>query len=205
MSVLTGQQRQRPPAWYFHIVPALLLLLVIATPPHTQADSPQAESSYQHSPENIKEYEVKAAFLYKFCFYVEWPETAFETVDSPLILGVTGPDRLADDLIRIVHTRTVQGRLIEVRRINSDNALPGLHLLFLNRSTLPSSLPSLTDNRPMLVITEDPLPGSESSINFVLDDNRVRFDVQLDSATRRGLRLSAQLLQAARNVHGEMP
>lgn len=203
MAVLTLQQRRRrpPPRWY---LPGLLTLLLSMTAvPLAQAEQQQSRDIHT---EKTKEYAVKAAFLYKFCLYVEWPETAFETTDSPLVLGVTGPHSMADNLARVVDSRTVHGRPVQVRYVDTDAALHGLHVVFLSNTIPLSSLPSLAGDGPMLIITENPpQPDAESGINFVLDDNRVRFDVQLDNTSRRGLKLSAQLLQAARNVQGIVP
>src|SRR5580765_4111873 len=72
------------------------------------------------------EYRVKAAFLYKFGGYVEWPDRSFARADSPVVLGVIGADTLADELAQIVSGRSVNGRPVLVRRLRPGDPIAGL-------------------------------------------------------------------------------
>ena len=150
------------------------------------------------------EYPVKAAFLYKFALYVEWPEDAFATQVSPVIVGVIGPPELVDQVREAMHDRHLNGRPIEVRQVTRPD-LNKFHLLFIARSA-QANLEELLDpkaRRPLLVVTEAPgALEAGSVINFDVTDERVRFDVNLNSAGNRGLRVSAQLLNVARTVQG---
>lgn len=163
--------------------------------------------SFAEEPGNVAEYQVKAAFLYKFCFYVEWPPSAFADINSPIVLGVAGPENLVAELDNITKGHVINGRTLQVRRIDVNSNLAGVHVLFVARAE-QSRLPQFVAQAqkvPLLLVTESPSGLDDGSgINFAVQDNRVRFDVGLDSTNRQGLRLSAQLLKVARAVRGEV-
>lgn len=175
----------------------LLLALLLAAPALSVADDPG----------NIAEYQVKAAFLYKFCLYVEWPPSAFASADSPIVLGVVGPDSLVAELDNITRGHVINGRPLQVRRVDANASLAGVHMLFVARSgqSRLSQFVAQAQQFPSLLVTESPGGLDDGGgINFAIQDNRVRFDVGLDSVNRQGLRLSAQLLKVARAVRGEV-
>jgi hypothetical protein len=146
---------------------------------------------------------VKAAFLYKFAGYVDWPASAFHAADEPLVIGVIGDDAMAQDLERLVRGRTSGGRPVLVRWID-DAAAPGnVHLLFIGRREHHRAAEVLraVRQRPVLIVTESHDALDEGSmINFVIDEGRVRFEVNLEAVDRNGLGLSSRLLTVARNV-----
>jgi hypothetical protein len=151
------------------------------------------------------EQQVKAAFLYKFGGYVTWPQGAFAQPDSPIVIGVAGADPLAFELVRMVAGRTIDKRPVAVRRVRRGDSLDGLHILFIG-SEWRGDLLKLVQGRPVLSVTEnDPGSTQESAVNFVVENNRVRFDISLEAAQKNGLKLSALLLSAARQVRGREP
>lgn len=141
---------------------------------------------------------VKAAFLYKFTGYVDWPDSAFGSVDVPFIMGVLGSDALLNELLQLTAGRKVHERRIVVRKLAPGDALSSLHLLFVGRTeTLHAELP-----RPVLVVTEsDGAMPRGSMINFVLVDRHVRFEIALPSVEKAGLRMSSRLLAVAQKVY----
>jgi len=149
------------------------------------------------------EYRVKAAFLYKFGGYIEWPERAFARADSPIAIGVMGADALADELAEIVAGRNVNGRPVSVRKLRAGDSIAGLHVLFIGRSDsgrLPEIL-AAAKGRPLLTVTEsEQALDLGSVINFVVVDDKVRFDVALVPAEQGSLKISARLLAVARKV-----
>ena len=152
------------------------------------------------------EHQVKAIFIYKFCLYVEWPPGTFSAPENPLVIGVIDADDIAAELEIKSKERTLDGRPFIVRRLDSSSNLDNLQLLFIAQ-TQQKKLEhwmALAKQHSMLVVTETPNGlDAGSSINFAVQDNRVRFDVGLATAQRQGLKLSAQLLQVARTVRGE--
>lgn len=149
------------------------------------------------------EVRVKAAFLYKFCDFVEWPPGAFAAPAAAFTIGVLGADALADELAAVVAQRSVHGRPVVVRKLRHGAPLAGLHLLFVggrDGGRLPEIL-AAAKGRPTLTVTEaedGEDPGSV--INFVLVADKVRFDVALPPAEAGGLKISARLLAVARRV-----
>jgi hypothetical protein len=151
----------------------------------------------------VVEYQVKAAFLYKFGAYVEWPTQAFTQADSPLFIGVMGANAVADELIHVSAGRTINGRAVMVKKLHRGDPIAGLHILFIARSDmdkLPETLAG-AKGQAMLVVTEtDPPPAPGSVINFVVADDKVRFDIALPSTDPSNIKLSARLLTVARKV-----
>lgn len=153
-------------------------------------------------PDPSLEYPVKAAFLYKFALYVEWPASAFESEDSPVAVGVLGSPGMVEQVEAAVRDRLLAGRPVTVSRA-ADQDLFRFHMLFVARSEQSRlARRSVPDELPVLVVTESPDWPGFGVINFVVADDRIRFDVDLESAGKRGLSLSAQLLNVARNIRG---
>jgi hypothetical protein len=149
------------------------------------------------------EHRVKAAFLYQFAGYVEWPTHSFSQADTPVTIAVLGADPLATELSQVVIGRKVGGRSVTVRRVRAGESLAGVHILFIGM-TEGARLSRLTQpalSHSILTVTEsDGALTQGSMINFVLDDRRVRFEVALDTVEKGGLRLSSRLLAVARDV-----
>lgn len=151
----------------------------------------------------VVEYQVKAAFLYKFGAYVEWPAQSFAQADSPLVIGVMGAGAVADELTQMASGRNINGHPVSVKKLRRGEAITGVHILFVARADnekLADTL-SVVKGQPVLVVTEtDSPPASGSTINFVVADEKVRFDIVLPSAESSNLKLSARLLTVARKV-----
>lgn len=147
---------------------------------------------------------VKAAFLYKFAGFVDWPAGTFKRPDDPLVIAVQGDDAVLADLQQIVAGRTVEGRPVVVRRFREGDGDTVAHVLLVGPDRdarvreIAAGVPG-----PVLVVTEQEgglrLGGV---LNFVQDGGRVRFAASLASAEARGLRLSARLLAVAQVVEG---
>jgi hypothetical protein len=149
------------------------------------------------------EQRVKAAFLYQFAGYVEWPPNSFAQPSTPVTIAVLGADSLAAELSQVVTGRTVGGRPVTVKRVKPGESLAGVHILFIGRAenTRLSQLAQSAQPRGILTVTEsDGALAQGSMINFVLVDRRVRFEVALDAAEKNGLRLSSRLLAVAQQV-----
>lgn len=148
---------------------------------------------------------IKAAFLYKFASYVQWPGNAFPEPASPIVIGVVGADPIAHELEQAVVGRSVGGRPLEIRRpARPEAAKDCCHILFVGSGVEPERTAQWLANaqgRPVLTVTETnaDLPAG-SVINFLAVDERVRFDISRDAAERNNLQLRSQLLQVARHV-----
>lgn len=145
---------------------------------------------------------VKAAFIYKFAGYVEWPASAFPSQDTPVVIGVAGSDEVASELEKLVPGRNVNGRVVLVRRLREGEAPRGIHVVFVARGEVNArALIRAAQQQGSLVVTESER-GLElgSAINFVPTDDRIGFEVSLEAAERSGLRISSRMLAVARRV-----
>jgi hypothetical protein len=154
----------------------------------------------------VPEHRVKAAYLLQFLSYVEWPPQAFEHADSPLVIGVVGAGELAAELAVMASDRRVNNRAILVRTLRASDPLEGLHAVFVARTETERMAARIAaaDGLALLTVTET-APASElgGAINFVIAENRVRFDVAIRSAEQRKLKISSRLLAVARKVISE--
>jgi hypothetical protein len=151
------------------------------------------------------ELRVKAAFLYKFAGYVEWPPKSFERPETPVTIGVIGAESLAAELAQAVTGRTVNDRPVTVKRLRAGESLAGIHILFVGRAENArlDQLAQSAQPRSILTVSEsDGALARGSVINFVLSGGRVRFEIALDSAEKSGLKLSSRLLAVAQQVTG---
>lgn len=150
------------------------------------------------------ETQLKAAFLYKFAGYVEWPLMSTPGPGAPLVIGVMDSDPLVRVLAQITAGRSVNDHPIEVRRLEPDDLLDGVQILFIGDGGGRDLAPLLHPAReqPILTVTESKGAIADGSIiNFTVERDRVRFEVSLAAAESSRLRLSSRLLAVASRVH----
>ena len=145
--------------------------------------------------------EVKAAFLYRFGTYVEWPVA--KAAGDPITIAVLGAPSVARLLADYVPGRNIQGRPVDVRPIARIEDVRDAELLFIGgeHSGRLSELVEALGRRPVLVVSDAP-DGLQhgAMVNFQLVDQRVRFEISLRNARAVGLMLSSRLLSAAIRV-----
>lgn len=188
---LLSQTRRRLAAW--------LLALVAVVGDGAGAAWSEVAPELEHS--------VKAAFLYKFLSFVEWPDGSV-AVQRPLTIGVVEAEDIAAELDEIVPGRNVEGKPVSVRRLQGGK-LPGdIDLVFVGRSAerdLWRLLPSARQQSTLVVCESVRKLPPGCAINFVLTDGRVRFEISQRAAEDSGLRLSSRLLSVALRVEGRTP
>jgi len=149
------------------------------------------------------EYRIKAAFLYNFTLYAEWPASAFESSEAPFVLAIAGADPFGDELDAAVRGKTVRGRVIDIRRYPSAADVTECHLLFVTNAEVKSFDQILKRFRdsPLLTVAEsESFTKSGGVIRFFVEQNKVHFEVNTDAAARAKLKLSSKLLSLARVV-----
>ena len=154
---------------------------------------------------NPLERQVKAAYLYKFAGFVEWPEGSFARPDAPLQIGVAGNDALAEQVEQMVAGRGINGHPIVVRKLHRGESLAGLHILFvgaLERGAAAELLAAARGQSLLTVTDSDDVAALGSMVNFVVADDRLRFQVALKAVAASRLRISARMLAAAYKVQG---
>jgi hypothetical protein len=149
------------------------------------------------------EYEVKAAFLYNFINFVTWPANSFTGPSDPLALCVYGPDPFGRILDRTIDGGTSGDRPLVIERIRDEGSIDHCDAVFVPVAAAgrASSVMRAASMKPILMIGESPdFLSKGGMINFVLESGRVRFDINAEAASARGLSISSRLLRVARNA-----
>ena len=149
------------------------------------------------------EYQVKAAFLYNFTKFTNWPPGAFSSATAPLIIGILGEDPFGQTMDDIVRGETVGERSLVVKRLRANDDLRACHLLFISRSEkerLPAVLSQLKGS-PVLSVSEiNGFAEQGGMVNLLLANKTVRIEINQAAAAQAGLQISAKLLKLARLV-----
>jgi len=152
------------------------------------------------------EYLIKAGFIYNFAKFVEWPSTSFPQSDSPIVIGVLGTDPFGNVLDHIVADKKIGSRGFVVRRYKWGKDLKDLRdcqILFISASEKvhTDEVVEFVKWLPILTIGETPGFAERGGvIRFTLEDNRVRFEVNVDAAHKANLNISSRLLTLAKII-----
>lgn len=161
------------------------------------------QHAYAEGTNEALERQVKSAYIFKFGNYITWPENLFADGASPIIIGVIDDESLASELEKIAAGHQSGNRPVIIKKLNVKNLNMDVHILYVGNDAnkLLTSYKNLHSGAPTLYIT-DALDGlsNGSIINFVHENNRVRFDVSLPAAEQNKIKLDASLLTVARQV-----
>lgn len=149
--------------------------------------------------DNLSEYRLKAAFLYNFISFTEWPAGTGNTLN----LCVYGPDPFGEDLDKL-QGKSVAGRSLAVRRTNSVNGLGNCQIVFITRPMIDNLSGVLDDlnGRPVLTVADSPGAARHGvAINMGTERNKVYFEANLGVARSNGVNLSSKLLSLAKQVY----
>jgi len=150
------------------------------------------------------EYQVKAAILFNFAKFVEWPAVSFPDSAAPIIIGVLGEDPFGSAL-DAAKNRTVNGRKIQIKRFNTVQEITACHILFISSSEKGRLVPllrALRDFHMLLVGDMEKFAQRGGMINLILQNDAIDFEINVDAVKRAGLRINSRLLNMARIVHG---
>ena len=149
--------------------------------------------------------EIKAAFLCKFGNYVEWPVVVGAAARAGFAIAVAGSEAETEVLQRIALGANVEGHAIRVRRLGPGETLQDEQILFVTRGQAArvAELADAARERGVLVVTEARTPAERAGmVNFIVADNKVRFDVDLSEVGAAHLKVSGRLLSVAHKVTG---
>jgi hypothetical protein len=173
--------------------PAMLSAIVLIAASHSSCVKAAAPTESQ----------VKAAFLYRFTNYVEWP-TSTASADT-FTIAILGDSPVAAELTQLAHTRSPAGSSTQVRVVSSAAEASRAQVVYVSPAfsgDLRATLKALA-GKPILVVTDVPNALElGSTVNFMIVERRVRFEVSLPSAQRAGIRISSELLSVAARVIG---
>jgi hypothetical protein len=153
-----------------------------------------------------REYQIKAAYLYNFAKFVEWPAQSFTNSDAPLVIGIFGQNPFGDELMVIAKDHKINGRNIVIKQVNTVADACGVHMLFFGATEdnhILETLGSLEKKCLLTVGESEKFRASGGIINFVIEDNKVRFEINAATAEHHELKISAQLLKLAKSTHEE--
>jgi hypothetical protein len=177
---------------------AMLLAVVIFTGLSLAAPAQQTEFI-------DREPEIKAAYLYNFARYVEWPAAAGRT---EFVIGVIGETRVAAPLATIAGSKKVNNKPISIRRFRTAKDFQQCNMLFVPTGQDPILVTALlkkAGESATLVVGEDPLfAQKQGHIGFYVDQNSVKFEINSGSAQKSALKISSKLLSLGKIV-GERP
>jgi hypothetical protein len=168
----------------FAIVFALLALVLPA-----RADEPS------------RAYQVKAAFIYNFVQFVEWPASAFHSDSSPITIGILGDNLFGNALERAVQGKTVKGRSLAVRYFSRIDDLSPCQVLFVSSSDqnfLAALHDKLRDKNVLSIGESEQSIWAGGVIRFYDEDNKIRFEINLEAAGQARLKISSKLLRLAK-------
>jgi hypothetical protein len=154
-------------------------------------------------PAASKEYQIKAAFLFNFVQFVEWPAAAFPDALAPVRIGVLGEDPFGSSLQEIVQGEKVHDRNLVLQRSREIEDLKDCHLLFICKSERARVGEILSEVAPRSVLTVSEVEGFAQRggiINLYLEANKVRFEINPTAAQLHGLKISSQLLSLGKIV-----
>ena len=152
---------------------------------------------------NDVEARVKAAFLYNFVRFVEWPPDSLGDARTPVVIGIVGRDPLGSALDAIIDGKTLDGHPIRIRRFDSIEQVDHCQVLFIADPKRAKTLRQLLAGKAILTVGDYAGALQDGNvIAFRLVDDSVRFEISLETAGRAGLKISSQLLKAALNSPG---
>jgi hypothetical protein len=186
------------PSWLRPRLLAALLTLLLTI--HLAA-TPQGQAQIA-----LTEYQVKAAYLFNFLKFVEYPNESFADPLAPIVIGVVGDDPFGSALPQVVTGKTVQGRDLVIRNYRDGEELRGAHILFISASEkkrLPMIFSNLHGSSVLTVADMEGFLDAGGMIQFLNENDRVRFAINLDATTQARLKLSSKLLSLAKVVGGE--
>jgi hypothetical protein len=149
------------------------------------------------------EYQVKAAYLYNFGRFVEWPAKLAASNSHSFAICVLGQDPFGPTLNATLADETINGKSVVAKRIPSPDEAVNCRILFISSSEEGhlKQILAVLDRESVLTVSDLPQFSRRGGmVQFVLDEKRVRFEINLTPAEHAGLTLSSELLKLATNV-----
>jgi hypothetical protein len=152
---------------------------------------------------DAKEYSVKAAFLFNFVKFIEWPDESFKNSQSPIVISFIGKDPFGDALNEF-RGKTINGRTIVIHRVPSVESLERSHVIFVSKSekdNLPAILKAVETWHTLTVGDMKSFAQSGGIINLVNIDNKIGFEINVGAAEKARLKVSSKLLKLSKIVY----
>lgn len=154
--------------------------------------------------EPAPEYQIKAAFLFNFAKFVDWPPEAFSSANSPIVIGVLGKNVFGHYLADTIRGKTVNNRRFEFKEFASVTEATNCQILFISPSindNLPTVVKELHNASILTVGEADQFIKAGGMINFTIEDSKIHFQISDEAARKAGLKISSKLLSLATRSH----
>jgi len=155
-----------------------------------------------------REYQIKAVFLYNFAQFTEWPESAFPSEKSPIIIGVMGPNPFGSALEETVRGETVQGHPLAIEHYTRAADIKSCHILFIPQQEIRQTdeIVKGMKGKPVLTVADtDGAASAAAIVRFVVENNKVHFRINPEAARAANIILSSKLLRMAEATPGGGP
>lgn len=179
----------------FRVLPLLLVCLLLTT-----------ANTFAAVAQTAGEYQIKAAFLQNLAKFIDWPPDTFADPRDPFVICVLGQDPFREELDMAVKGRTVNNRQYLVKRVSKVQDIANCQIVFVSASEkkhLEPILARLTSIGILTVGDTDGFIRSGGIINFVVDEGRIRCEINAEAAERARLKISSKLLGVAHIVSGQ--
>ncbi|MFY9803580.1 MAG: YfiR family protein [Candidatus Acidiferrales bacterium] len=152
----------------------------------------------------MEEYKVKAAFLFHFIQLVEWPTGALGDEKSPLTVCTVGKDPFQGDLETTLQGKLIGVRSLRVQHFKTPQEVQGCQVLFIgsDRAQIPAVIAALKNGAVLTVGETDDFAAQGGMIGFCAENNKIRFEINVQAADRAKLKISSRLLLLAKTVIG---
>ncbi len=171
----------------------LMVMMMLGQASHVWAQDTEASS----------EYLIKAGYIYNFAKLVEWPASSFAQPDSPIVIGIVGNDPFGPIIDKVLEGKKVNGHPFLIKRLKAIADVKECHILFIGSSLGPHVAETIRMTRGTPVLTISEIPGFADRggiINLTLEQNKVRFEVNVDAAKEADLNISSRLLVLAKVI-----
>ncbi len=149
------------------------------------------------------EYEIKAAMIYRLAQFLEWPTNLFENSQSPLNIGIVGADPFGSAIDVVLKDQRISTRNLLILRHPQTATATNCHLIFISKgqATEMEKLLTLLHAKPVLTIGEDEdFAKKGGHIRLYLQENKLRFDINLAAMERSGLKMHSQVMKLATRI-----
>jgi hypothetical protein len=153
--------------------------------------------------QNVTQYEVKAAMLYRFAQFMDRPTNRLAKTNAPLIFGIVGQDPFGDSIDAVLKGQKIGDRAIRIERHAQPVIPTSCHLLFVSSSLAGETekiIASLSTNAVLTVGETEDFTRQGGHIRLYLEENRVRFEINLAAMERSGLKLHSQVMKLATRI-----
>ncbi len=176
--------------WRLFVEPLAMALLCMQPPTLLRA-------------ENLNGDAIKAGYIFNFTRFVDWPADAFADTKAPIVIGILGEDPVGDLLSAAAAGKTVNGRMVVVKQFKQGQDLRACNILFISASEhrfAPRVREQLKGSSVLTVGDADGALSTSDIISFVMEDNKVRLQINLEGASEARLSISSKIIAVARVV-----